>query len=143
VVICRLIYDAIHKGTINPILKFHQQRNENDKARRIKAAFTSPRLSKVTQCVASVIANEPPAQMPVLCGLVNKAMSKTTSAMECRIQLLKDQLKAVAGKNQTGQKMPRAMGESTKEHPEEEGHSRRPKEISPQEIHPRSRSCQQ
>jgi hypothetical protein len=51
-VICRLIYDAIHKSTINPILKFHQQRNENDKARRIKATFTSPRLSEVAQRVA-------------------------------------------------------------------------------------------
>jgi hypothetical protein len=103
-VICCLIYDAIHKGMINPILKFHQQRNENDKARRIKAAFTSPRLSKVAQCVASVIANKPPAQMPVLRGLVNKTMSKTTSAMKRRIQWLKDQLKAVVGKKLNGAK---------------------------------------
>ncbi len=96
-VICCLIYDAIHKGMINPILKFHQQCNENDKARRIKATFTSPCLSEVAQRVASIIANKPPAQMPVLHGLVNKTTSKTTSAMECRIQLLENQLKAVAG----------------------------------------------
>ena len=96
-VIYCLIYDTIHEGTINQILKFHQQRNKNDKARRIKAAFTSPRLSKVGQCIASVIANEPPPQMPVLCVLVNKTTSKTTSAMEHCIQLLKNQLKAVAG----------------------------------------------
>ena len=58
--IYRLIHDAIHKGTIDPIL------NENDKARRIKAAFTSPRLSHTMQRVASVIANKPAAPMPVL-----------------------------------------------------------------------------
>jgi hypothetical protein len=40
--IYRLIHDAIHKGTIDPILKFHKQCNENDEARRIKAAFTFP-----------------------------------------------------------------------------------------------------
>jgi hypothetical protein len=109
-VICRLIYDAIHKGTINPILKFHQQCNENDGARRIKAVFTSPRLSKVPQRVPSVIANEPPTQMPVLRGLVNKTTSKTTLAMEHRIQLLEDQLKAVAGKKLNGAKNVKGNG---------------------------------
>ncbi len=61
----------------------------------IKAAFTLPRLNKAAQRVATVIANEPPAQMPVLCRLVQEAATKTTSAMERRIQSLEDQLKAV------------------------------------------------
>ncbi len=111
-VICCLIYDAIHKGTINLILKFHQQRNENDKARRIKAAFTSPCLSKVAQRVASIIATKPPAQMPVLRGLVNKMTSKTTSGMEHCIQSLEDQLKAVAGKKLNGTKNVKGNGKN-------------------------------
>jgi hypothetical protein len=80
--ICRLIYDAIHKGTIDPILKFHKQRNENDEARRIKATFTSPHLSNAAQHVASIIVNEPAAPMPVFRGLVSETMSKSTSALE-------------------------------------------------------------
>ncbi len=36
--------------------------------------------------------------MPVLRGLVQETANKLTSAMECRIQSLKDQLKAVQGK---------------------------------------------
>ena len=64
--VCRLIYDTIYKGTVEPIRKFHLQRNENEETKRIKAAFTLPRLNEAAQCVATVIANEPPAQMPVL-----------------------------------------------------------------------------
>ena len=62
----RLILDALKKGTIEPIEKFHLQRKENDETKRIKAAFTSPRLTEAAQRIATVIANEPPAQMPVL-----------------------------------------------------------------------------
>ena len=78
-VIYCLIYDTIHEGTINQILKFHQQRNKNDKARRIKAAFTSPRLSKVGQCIASVIANEPPPSnaSPLRIGQQNDIQNHT------------------------------------------------------------------
>ena len=86
--ICGLIKNAIFKGTIEPIQKFHKQRNENDEAKRIKAAFTSPRLSDAAQRVASIIANKPAAQMPVLRGLVNETTSKSTSALERRIQSL-------------------------------------------------------
>ena len=94
----RLILDALKKGTIEPIEKFHLQRKENDETKRIKAAFTSPRLNEAAQRVAAVIANEPPAQMPVLRGLVQETANKSTSAMERRIQSLEDQLKAVQGK---------------------------------------------
>jgi hypothetical protein len=97
--ICHLIYDAIHKGTIDPILKFHKQRNEKNEARRIKAAFTSPRLSNAAQCVASIIANKPAVPTPVLRGLVNKTTSKSTLALERRIQLPKDQLKKAVASN--------------------------------------------
>jgi hypothetical protein len=77
--ICRLILDAINKGTIEPILKFHLQCKENNETKRIKAAFTSLRLNKAAQRVATVIANEPPAQMPVLRGLVQETTAKLTS----------------------------------------------------------------
>jgi hypothetical protein len=107
------IYDAIHKGTTDPILKFYKQCNENDKARRIKAAFTSPRLSNAAQRVASVIANKPAIPMPVLHGLVNKTMSKSTLALECCIQLLKDQLKkAVASNKSSGAKNVKGNGKN-------------------------------
>ncbi len=96
---------------IDPILKFHKQRNENDKARRIKAAFTSPRLSNAAQCVASIIANKPAAPMPVLRGLVNKTTSKSASALERCIQSLKDQLKKTVASNKSiGTKKSRATG---------------------------------
>jgi hypothetical protein len=98
--ICHLILDAINKGTIEPIQKFHLQRKENNKTKCIKAAFTSPCLNKAAQCVATVIANEPPTQMPILRGLVQETTTKLTSAMERHLQSLKDQLKAVqSGKN--------------------------------------------
>jgi hypothetical protein len=96
VAICRLILGAIFKGTIKPIQKFHLQRKENDKTKWIQAAFTLPRLNEAAQRVATAIANEPPAQMPVLCGLVQETATKTTSAMERQIQSLEDQLKAVS-----------------------------------------------
>jgi hypothetical protein len=107
--ICRVILDAINKGTIEPIQKFHLQRKENNKTRHIKAAFTLPRLNKAAQRVATAIANEPPAQMPVLCGLVQEMTAKSTSAMERRLQSLKDQLKAVQG-GKKSQKKSRAAG---------------------------------
>jgi hypothetical protein len=111
--ICGLIKNAIFKGTIEPIQKFHKQRNENDEAKRIKAAFTSPRLSDAAQRVASIIANEPAAQMPVLRGLVNKTTSKSTSALERRIQSLEDQLKtAVASKKSSGAKKVKGDGKN-------------------------------
>ncbi len=80
--ICHLICGAVFKGTIKPIQKIHLQRKENDETKRINAAFTLPRLNKAAQRVATIIANEPPAQMPVLRGLVQKTAIKTTSAME-------------------------------------------------------------
>ena len=55
--VCRQIYEAIQKGTIEPIRKFHLQRNENEETKRIKAAFTLPRLNEAAQRVATVIAN--------------------------------------------------------------------------------------
>ncbi len=94
--ICRLIRCAFFKGTIEPIQKIHLQRKENDKTKWIKAAFTLPCLNKAAQRVATIIVNEPPAQMPVLFGLVQETATKTTSAMEHRIQSLEDQLKAVS-----------------------------------------------
>jgi hypothetical protein len=82
--ICHLIHDhnAIHKGTKDLILKLQKQHNENDKASRIKAAFTYPHLSHAAQRMAFVIANEPSASMPVLLGLVNKTTSISTLALE-------------------------------------------------------------
>ncbi len=100
--VSHLIYNAIYKGTIKPIQKFHLQRKENKETRQTKAAFTFPHLNKAAQGVATVIAKEPPAQMPVLRGLVNKTATKATSAMERRIKSLKDQLKAAMGKTPNG-----------------------------------------
>jgi hypothetical protein len=105
---CRLIRGAIFKGTIKTIQKFHLQCKENDKTKQIKAAFTLPCLNKAAQHVGTIIANEPPAQMPVLRGLVQETAIKTTSAMECQIQSLEDQLKAVSCN--TKAKKSRAMG---------------------------------
>jgi hypothetical protein len=102
--ICRQIYDAVMNGTVEPIRKFYLQRNENEETKRIKASFTLPRLNKAAQHVASVIANEPAAQMPVLRGLVNETATKATSTMESRIQSLEDQLKAAKGKTPPGAK---------------------------------------
>jgi hypothetical protein len=104
----RLILDALTKGTINAIEKFHTQRKENDETKRIKAAFTSPRLNEAAQRIALVIANKPAAEMPVLCGLVQETAAKSTTAMERRIQSLEDQLKAIQGSK--SQKNPRATG---------------------------------
>jgi hypothetical protein len=98
VAVCRLIYKAIYKGTIEPISKFHLQRNKNKETKRIKAAITLPRLNEAAQRVATVNANEPPAQMPVLRGLVNETATKATAAMERRIKSLEDQLKSATGK---------------------------------------------
>ena len=109
--VCRQIYEAIHKGTIEPIRKFHLQRNENEETKRIKAAFSLPRLNEAAQRVATVIANEPPAQMPVLRGLINETITKATAAMEPRIKSLEDQLKSAKGRPQLlGQKKSRATG---------------------------------
>ncbi len=113
--ICRLICDAILKGAIEPIRKFHRQHKENDETKQIKeAAFTLPRLNEAAQRVATVIANEPPAQMPVLHGLVHETATKTISAMERRIQSLEDQLKAVSGKNKAN----KVRGDGTKKSPQ-------------------------
>jgi hypothetical protein len=105
VTICHLILDAINKGTIEPIQKFHLQRKENNETKRIKAAFTLPRLNEAAQHVATIIANEPPAQMPVLHRLVQETTAKSTLAMECCLQSLEDQLKAVQG----GKKSPKKV----------------------------------
>ena len=110
VAVCRLIYEAIYKGTVEPIRKFHLQRNENEETKRIKAAFTLPRLNEAAQRVAAVIANEPPAQMPVLRGLVNETANKATAAMERRIKSLEDQLKSATGNTPTGAKKVKGDG---------------------------------
>jgi hypothetical protein len=109
----RLILKALNKGTIKPIEKFHLQCKENDETKRIEAAFTSPRLNEAAQRVATVIANEPPAQMPVLRGLVQETANKSTSAMEHRIKSLEDQLKVVQGKKSAK----KVKGDGTKKTP--------------------------
>jgi hypothetical protein len=78
--------------------------------KQIKAAFTLPHLNKTAQCVATVIANKPPTQMPILQGLVNETATKTTSTMECHIKSFKDQLKVAMGKTSNEAKNPRGMG---------------------------------
>jgi hypothetical protein len=104
VAVSRLIYNTVFKGTIKSIQKFHLQRKENKETKQIKAAFTLPRLNEAAQHVATIIANEPPIQMPVIQGLVNETATKATSAMEPRIKSLKDQLKAAMGKTPNGAK---------------------------------------
>jgi hypothetical protein len=89
--VSRLIYDAIFKGTNEPIQKFHLQRKENKETKQIKATFTLPCLNEAAQRVATVIANEPPPQMPVLQGLVNETATKATSVIEHCIKSLEDQ----------------------------------------------------
>ncbi len=108
--ICCLILDAINKGTIEPIQKCHLQRKENNKTKRIKAAFNLPRLNKAVQCVATIIANEPPAQMPVLCRIIQETTAKSASAMEHCLQSLNDQLKAIQGGKKSPKKL-RATGQ--------------------------------
>jgi hypothetical protein len=88
--VCRLIYNAVFKGTIESIWKFHSQCKENKETKQIKAAFTFPRLNQAAQLVAAVNAKKPPAQIPVLRGLVNETTSKATSAMERCIESLED-----------------------------------------------------
>jgi hypothetical protein len=88
--ICPLICDTILKGTIEPIQKFHLQCKENNKTNLIKNVFTLPCLNKAAQRITTVIANEPPAQMPVLCRLVQETATKITSAIQHQIQSLED-----------------------------------------------------
>jgi hypothetical protein len=127
--VSHLIYDAVFKGTIKLIRKFHLQRKENKETKKIKATFTLPCLNKAAQSVATIIMNEPPAQMPVLQGLVNEIVNKATSAMEHRIKSLEDQLKATMGKTPNGAKKIQGQQEDiTSGDPEEEGHPRRPQE---------------
>jgi hypothetical protein len=102
--VSRLIYDAVFKGTIKPIRKFHLQRKENKETKQINAAFTLQCLNKAAQRVAAVIANEPPAQMPILQGLVNETLTNATSTLECCIKSLEDQLKVAMEKTPTGAK---------------------------------------
>jgi len=108
--VCCLIYNAIYKDTIKPIHKVHLQRNKNEETKRIKAAFSLPRLNEAAQRMAAVIANEPPAQMPVLRGLVNKTATKATATMERSIRSLEDQLKSATGKTPTGAKKVKGDG---------------------------------
>jgi hypothetical protein len=86
--ICHLILNAINKGTIEPIQKNHLQCKENNETKRIKAAFTLPRLNKAVHCIATKITNESLAQMPIFHGLVQETTAKLTSAMERRLQSL-------------------------------------------------------
>jgi hypothetical protein len=111
--VSHLIYDAVLKGTIKPIQKFHLQRKENKDTKQIKAAFTLPHLIKAAQHVATVIANKPPAQMPIFQGLVNETATKTTSAMERCIKSLKDKLKATVGKTPNGAKKSKGDGKKS------------------------------
>ncbi len=111
--VSHLIYKAVFKGTIKPIRKFHLKHKENKETKQIKAAFTLPGLYEATQRVATVIANEPPAQMPILRGLVNEAVTKTTSAMKRHIKSLKDQLKASVGKTPNGAKKSKGNGKKS------------------------------
>ena len=46
VAICHQIYDAVMNGTVEPICKFHLQRNENEETKRIKASFHYPTLQQ-------------------------------------------------------------------------------------------------
>jgi hypothetical protein len=127
--VSHLIYDTVFKGTIKPIHTFHLQRQGNEETKRIKAKFTIPRLNEAAKQVASIIANKPPAQMPILRGIINETATKATSAMERCIKSLKDQLKAAVGKTPTGEKIQGQWEEITSGNPEEEGHSHRPQEI--------------
>ncbi len=64
--------------------------------------------------MATVIANELPAQMPVLHGLVQETTAKSTSAIEHCLQSLEDQLKAVLGGKKSLKKF---KGDRTKKTP--------------------------
>jgi hypothetical protein len=51
--------------------------------------------------------------MPVLRGLVNETATKATSAMECCIKSLEDQLKAAVGKTPNGAKKSKGDGKKS------------------------------
>ena len=62
--------------------------------KRIKTAFRSAGLTDTAKLIANIIGREPPAQQPVLWGLIDKTTSKKAAAMEQQIQSLEYKLKA-------------------------------------------------
>ena len=62
--------------------------------KRIKTAFRSAGLTDTAKLIANIIGRKPPAQQPVLWGLIDKTTSKKAAAMEQQIQLLEYKLKA-------------------------------------------------
>jgi hypothetical protein len=81
-----ILYQLINKVYINsivtPLEEFHAQLKRNAKTKRIKNAFTSAGLTDTAERVANIIGRKPPAQKPVLWGLIDKTTSKKTAAME-------------------------------------------------------------
>ena len=92
------LYQLINKvyidSIITPLKDFHTQLKSNAKTKRIKNAFTSAGLTDTAERIANIIGREPPAQQPVLWGLIDETTSKKTAAMEQQIQSLEDKLKA-------------------------------------------------
>ncbi len=93
-----LIQKTYIDSIITPLEVFHEQIKKNDEVKRIKAAFTSARLNDTAERVADVIGREPPAQQPVLRGLIDETTSKKTAAMERKIKSLEDKLDAISSK---------------------------------------------
>jgi hypothetical protein len=93
-----IVYQLIKKvyidSIVTPLEEFHAQLKRNAEVKRIKNAFTSAGLTDTAERVAEIIGREPPAQQPVLRGLIDETTSKKTAAMERRIQSLEDKLKA-------------------------------------------------
>jgi hypothetical protein len=93
-----IVYQLIKKvyidSIVTPLEEFHAQLKRNAEVKRIKNAFTSAGLTDTAERVAEIIGCEPPAQQPVLRGLIDETTSKKTAAMERRIQSLEDKLKA-------------------------------------------------
>jgi hypothetical protein len=90
----QLIMKTYVDSIVTPLEEFHAQLKRNSEVKRIKNAFNSAGLTDTAERVANIIGREPPSQQPVLWGLIDETTSKKTAAMEQRIQLLEDKLKA-------------------------------------------------
>jgi hypothetical protein len=73
------LYQLIMKTYIDsiviPLEEFHAQLKRNSEVKRIKNAFTSAGLTDTAKHVADIIGRKPPAQQPVLRGLIDKTKS--------------------------------------------------------------------
>ncbi len=86
--VVRALFDLLTQAIMIPVQEFERATARKEEYARLKLATTPNHLANVASRISKVLQAEPPAERPVLKGLIQECATNTTADLRARVQSL-------------------------------------------------------